>query len=382
MKRLPNVPSPTPAATRRPLLGVPHAILLLLLLLVLQNLGSNLNRSLKSIPSFLDDTFDGPVGTSSRRAQQRIDNIPVFYNLFAANDSEHDRVVHLATNQLSGLQTYHQPVYVHSIGYPLSIPNTTLLKHHINASEIVTLQSFWEYCQTHPTEKVIYLHSKGSYHPSEENDQMRGLLTKGALSNECARISHETCNVCSYRFAPFPHPHTPGNMFLAHCSYVNKLIEPKVFTNDMDAVEARLVTKQETHGACVGKGRWAAEHWVHSHPSVKPCDLYNNAAFAWGYDGLAEYQEGDFDLAIAPRYHLDDWPRGCEFSDLTHRLKEYRLLYNMTPGEDWWGWDFWLGPSDKPLWPIRPKYRKRRNTPMKTRAVDAKNRPKKQSVDW
>lgn len=361
MKRLPKVPLSTTKTTRRPVLGVTQAILLFLFLAL--HLGSNIGRSLKSIPAFSDSFHGGPFA-----APQHLDNIPVFYNLFAANKSEHDRVLNLTINQLSELQPHHRPVYVHSIGYPpsVSVPNTTLLQHHPNASEIVTLQSIWEYCQIHSEERVIYLHSKGAYHPSEENDQMRGLLTKGALSSACATVSPDICNVCSYRFAPFPHPHTPGNMFLAHCSYVKNLIEPKEFTNVMDAVETRLVTKPETHGSCVGKGRWAAEHWVHSHPSIKPCDLYNNSAFAWGYDGLAEYQEGDFDFAIAPRYHLDEWPSGCEFSDLTHRLKEYRFLYNMTPGEDWWGWNFWLGPSDEPLWPIRPRRKKKMNKRAKT----------------
>ncbi len=39
----------------------------------------------------------------------------------------------------------------------------------------------------------------------------------------------------------------------------------------------------------------------------------------------------------------------CEFSDLAHRLKEYRKLDNATPGLDWWGWKFWLGASYRSL---------------------------------
>lgn len=294
--------------------------------------------------------------------QQEIKDIPVFYNVYVSNQSEHERVHRLVMDQLSYLQPFHHPVYVHTIGYPLSIPNTTLLQHHANASELVTLHTLWEYCQTHPDEKVVYLHSKGSYHPSEENDLMRQLLTMAALSKECAvNTDNIKSSVCAYRFAPYPHPHVPGNMWLAHCSHVNNLLEPYQFGNDMNAVEARLVWKRDIHGSCVGNGRFAAEHWIYSHPGGKPSDMYNNPNFSWGYDGLRAYQEGDFEWKAAPRFRVDYWPIGCDYSDLTHRLKEYRLLYNMTPGRDWWGWDFWLGPTDRPHWPKQHRWRQQKN---------------------
>jgi hypothetical protein len=295
--------------------------------------------------------------------QKATDTIPVFYNVYVANQTEHERVQHLVQDQLSNLQPFHHPIYVHTIGYPIIIPNTTLLGHHEDASELVTLHSLWEYCQDHPKKRVVYLHSKGSYHPSEENDHMRQLLTMGALSTECAtRTDNVISNVCSYRFSPYPHPHTPGNMWMAHCSYVNNLMEPYLFHDDMNAVEARLVLSRNTHPSCVGNGRFAAEHWIHSHPDVKPSDMYNNSEFAWGYDGLRDYQEGDFEWKIAPRYPMDDWPIGCDYSDLKHRLKEYRLLYNITPSEDWWGWNFWLGPPDSPHWPDSPWKKRRKRT--------------------
>lgn len=274
--------------------------------------------------------------------------IPVFYNLYASNQSEHDRVKLLAFGQLADLQPFHNPIYVHSIGYPVELPNTALIQHHKNANEHVTLHSLWEHCRGHPNEKVVYLHSKGSFHPSAANDQMRKLLTVGALSDECSMVSADQCNVCSYRFSPFPHPHTPGNMWMAHCSYINKLLDPNVFQNAMDEVYETLVQNKRAHDSCVGKGRYAAEHWVHSHPNVKPCDLYRNEHFSWGYEGLKEFDPKDFKLKPAPRYKLDQWPDGGDYSDLVHRLKEYRLLYNATPADDWWGWNFWLGPSDQP----------------------------------
>jgi hypothetical protein len=279
-------------------------------------------------------------------------DIPVFYNVYVANHGESDRVRALVTDQLSYLKEYHNPVYVHTIGYPLSITNTTLLQHHTtNASELVTLHSLWEYCTTHPFEKVVYLHSKCSYHPSTENDRLRQLLTMGALSEECAtNTDNFASNLCGFRVSPFPHPHIPGNMWLAHCSYVNNLFEPFHFQNKMNIVQKKLVLNDDTPPYCTGNGRYSAEHWIHSHPSVKPSDLYNNPKFTWGYDGLRNrFHSKDFMWNIAPRYDLNHWSNPeCDsrYTDMTHRLKEFRLLYNMTPGDEWWGWNFWLGPAD------------------------------------
>jgi hypothetical protein len=276
-------------------------------------------------------------------------NIPVFYNVYVANQSQNGRVRDLVMDQLSHLKGYHHPIYVHTIGFPLSIPNTTLLQHHTNASERVTLHSLWEYCQTHPNDKVVYLHSKGSYHPSSDNDRLRQLLTMGALSDECATNTDSTVsNLCGFRVSPYPHPHVPGNMWLAHCSYVNNLLEPFVFHDEMETVQEKLVGREYSHTACIGTGRFSAEHWILSHPSVKPSDLYTNLNYTWGYHRLGEqYQEGDFEWNLAPRHELDHRPNGCK-SDLMHRLKEFRLLYNVTPGEEWWGWNFWLGPAKTP----------------------------------
>jgi hypothetical protein len=99
---------------------------------------------------------------------------------------------------------------------------------------------------------------------------------------------------------PFPHPHVPGNMWLAHCSYVNYLLEPIAFHNNMYKVQAMLVLKSNAeHYCCIGNGRYAAEHWIHSHPNVKPSDLYTSPDYTWGYEGCREkYEEGDFEWKL------------------------------------------------------------------------------------
>ena len=71
---------------------------------------------------------------------------------------------------------------------------------------------------------------------------------------------------------------------------------------------------QSKNPACIGTRRMAAEHWVHSHPSVKPCDLYTDKIFQWGYQNLTETsgeKPGDFDFHLAPRYGWSDCKLGC-----------------------------------------------------------------------
>lgn len=78
-------------------------------------------------------------------------------------------------------------------------------------------------------------------------------------------------------------------MWLADCQYVRacvqKLLPPRTFPMKMRRF------KDKGSAACTGRMRWAAEHWIHSHPSVKPCDLYTEPNFLFGYDGLPELSE-------------------------------------------------------------------------------------------
>jgi hypothetical protein len=276
------------------------------------------------------------------------ETIPVFYNLFVndtSDDEELERVSNLVQEQFSSIKPWHTPIYVHSIGQEFPIPNTTLLQHHTTATEMVTLDSLWEYCQNHTDDKVVYLHSKGSFHPSKKNDRFRKLITLGALSDHCANAP-STCNVCSSRFSPFPHPHPPGNMWLARCSYVQKLPSPSIFEQQMEEVKLQTVgPNSDIHGSQIGVGRFAAEHWIHSHPTAKPCDLYNNRRYQYGYERMNDNVDVDkeFDLHIGgPRYGKHKWgPGESEYTTLPHRLTEYKILFNLTPPDDWWGWSFW-----------------------------------------
>ena len=107
---------------------------------------------------------------------------PVFYNLFVKKAKDRPRVERIVAEQMSFLRPEHR-VYVHSIGVPLPIPNTSLLKHHSAAWEEVSLYSLWQHCLNHRDENVVYLHSKGSFDSSPHNDWKRLFVTRGALSS-------------------------------------------------------------------------------------------------------------------------------------------------------------------------------------------------------
>jgi hypothetical protein len=266
--------------------------------------------------------------------RQSTEQVPIFFNVFVRQKSDKRRVKRIVRSQLSNMQSEHR-AFVHVIGVPLNNLNATTLGFHEEGSEMVTLHSLWEYCSVNNDAKVVYLHSKGSYHHTPENEALRVFLTEGSLSRECLELP-ETCNVCASRVSPVPHPHIPGNMWLARCDYIQKLIDPNLFEDRMETVEKRY----EPYGPfCIGQDRYAAEHWVLSHPSSQPCDLSTDSNFTWNYFNIPSR---DFEklLAPAPRFDLDVYHKGlCKDSGASslERIEEYMHLYNETPSGDWWG---------------------------------------------
>lgn len=286
-----------------------------------------------------------------------VTNIPVFYNLYVSTEddrkkidiNETDRVLKLVIDQLEHHldRQIHYPVYVNSIGRPLRIPDTIQLAHYKEGQETLTLHSLWRHCQIQkdqPNARVVYLHSKGALHNHERNDRLRDFVTAGATSPKCTdNLVPETCDVCSIRFTPFPHPHVSGNMWSARCQYIAQLPNPLEFEDLMETVPRVHTAKQPYY---VGRRRFAAEHWVYSHPIVLPCDVYTGR-FTCGYKGAKSKLRDDVDVrwSAAPRFQLDYFrgdtkkDRDLEYwTGLDARLEEYKILYNQTPSENWWGW--------------------------------------------
>ena len=274
--------------------------------------------------------------------------IAIFYNLFVQNEADIQRVSNLVQEQFQWLNSsLHNVVYVNSIGTPLpmihNLTNATKIVsigHQTEGNEIDTLQKLWEICNNtqNRDQMVVYLHSKGSFHPSEKNDKFRRFVTRGALSHECATLPHN-CTVCSSRMSPTPHSHTPGNMWLAKCSYIQTLLPPYEFQIAMGS----------TDNDFFGSGRYAAEHWVHSHPSNHPCDLYTNRDYVYGYGSVPSIHdlESNWSLEMAPRFSSNAYYpcQRCrrDSPTLEHRIDEYQRLYQVNkPEHDWWGWFFFF----------------------------------------
>jgi hypothetical protein len=203
------------------------------------------------------------------------------------------------------------PVLQSSRGEKIEMPcksneKCSLLLHKEEEDELDTLQELHKYCTNNPQDSVIYIHSKGSFHPKIENTLLRRLLTKAVFSDACTSFTTDdnSCNICSARFSPLPHWHAPGNMWMARCDYVHNLIAPKSFPEQVEKAVQGAVTHwrwKPIGEASMGRGRYSSEHWVHTHPRVNPCDTYTPDNYVWGYSRKLE-SDPKLERAKAPRF--------------------------------------------------------------------------------
>jgi hypothetical protein len=247
------------------------------------------------------------------------------------------------------------------------------LQHWNEGDEDVTLQRIHDYCGEHISNSVAYIHSKGSYH-SEDMDPMwagqnrwRRHMTDAVLTKDCLEPSNSTCNVCGLLFQPIPSEHFPGNMWTATCRYIRQLAPPGMLrlrrTRAIQAVN--VLMKQEKADRPIdakfcpydplllGLSRFFAEHWIGTHPSIRPCDLSSSPSLEFWKTG--DRDASDHSFSIAPRHPIDaewDFYNYCNYSQIMdndeERLKEYFLLpghlfrwikeYNATAPDDSWIW--------------------------------------------
>ena len=105
-----------------------------------------------------------------------------------------------------------------------------LNQHYNQAEESVTLQDVYQFCHTdyaiNSETRVVYIHSKGSYHSSAKNDNWRRELTRSLLHPDCLQPPDSQCDVCGVQFYTHFAFIFPGNMWTAKCSYIWKLLPP------------------------------------------------------------------------------------------------------------------------------------------------------------
>lgn len=345
-----------------------------------------------------DNRHDRSVGRTN-------DPFPtIFYNIFLPDtDDGYDRAVGIVEEQLQQIvQTLlvdrsnndDLTVFGIVIGRKLELPelcsdlhpnlHCLVLQHYENATETVTLQALYEHCAAPAGVKnfdgdsqvVVYLHSKGSYHDNAVNAAWRRALTAAALLCS-SRIDDDFCNLCGLQFYTQFTMFVPGNMWAADCAYVRQLLPPAstlYLQKRQQVVQQFLLYRLKGHMKSqllrdrrdyFGLDRYAVEHWIGSHPDLRPCDMdpvgslpaifRRNA----GVDSVAS----TFNFSLAPRHpgfavtnvlrgherlHAHPEDRLREYYLLPGHLLKWNALYDARwPVDDSWVWK-WFPDGD--LW--------------------------------
>lgn len=247
------------------------------------------------------------------------------------------------------------------------------LKHLEEGFEEYTLTQLYDHCQEHTDHRVLYLHTKGSFHARASQHRVREHVTDAVTSRDCIEQAHkEDCDLCGLLFLPRPSLHFTGNMFNAKCSYIQKLLSPMDFQNRMTHVVAKgqkmledEILVANMHDVTLvwnnGLGRYAMEHWHGSHPSLqKICDVSTHYEIEyWKRLERKDRRPEDWELGVFPRHpHTADWSYG-KADELIHgilnhesrRKREYFLLpgqllrwyelYKEFPPDSSWVWPWY-----------------------------------------
>jgi hypothetical protein len=168
-----------------------------------------------------------------------------------------------------------------------------------------------------------------------------------------------------------------GNFWTADCSYVNQLVPAQDFEDRLRRIQETaqqlqnrnqlLVNLQEDMDMNFGRGRYASEHWIGSHPSFTPCDLTHTVSLQHWFQGS---RSQDFNWSMAPvaplkaKWSYQPWKmvhRVVKFKPLSRReyfllpgriLRWYALYNDVPPPSSWvWSWfpdgQFWREAVEK-----------------------------------
>lgn len=284
---------------------------------------------------------------------------------------------------------------------------TKMMSNHQHASSFFSTSSQSSTIAVAAKEqhRVVYLHNKGSLHRTTTNDNWRFILTEAALSELCLRpnyyyyyltVSNSSranttthtnhsrstgpapdCNLCGLQFFTQWTNFIPGNMFAATCDYIQQLIPPHLFQERLeqaigqvmlakvkDQIQFELIPGNtvELQLANFGLDRYSDEHWIASHPTVRPCDC-DASGYLWRYQQHRKSIH-DLQLAPAPRHRGPPFrgadiipPTAMHQVDASKRLRDYvylpgnlikwHALYQQVPPPDSWAWTWF---PDGALW--------------------------------
>ena len=203
--------------------------------------------------------------------------------------------------------------------------------------EDVTMFYAQEYCQKHPDHTIVYMHNKGSLNNNRNNERIRRITTKAALSDPCVTMEGGDCNVCASQLQMSPFFHYPANIWTAKCSYVAKLVPVQQYSqlrtqmcqdlHDWDQDETCNMTLLEGADAKafaqrVGLGRHAVERWIVGHPSLIPCEVFPHTYLSQVQDGATDWTP--VHKKLGPLYQRQ--PKWI-WRSLRFLLKEFYYVY-------------------------------------------------------
>jgi hypothetical protein len=243
------------------------------------------------------------------------------------------------------------------------------MKHYPRGDEFRTLQALYEYCQRkknndnnnndNTTIRVGYLHNKGSFHDNPENAKLRIPLTQAIVSEACWNPPNASCTSCGLVFLDLPFMTMPGNFFVSRCDYIIKLLPPVDFEPAMQRLMQTVLRNHTTttsdylllfntttessmmhRESWTGLGRYASEHWAHSHPHVVPCDMSQRLKVFF------RPQPPPLNWKLYPRPALDKRKRNMPqldfssngFFGIAGQVYKWYFLYDEVAPPDSWVW--------------------------------------------
>jgi len=308
---------------------------------------------------------DEEVPASADKLELQSDsNLAIFYNVYLPLDEDNIRrkeiMDNIFTSQIGILgesysvqseknKTKTVKLFYNTIGFPLDhtwlkqtcAPFSNLqpvhLKHYETGMEDVTLDALQEYCKENPTHHAIYVHPKGSFHPSKKQNNWRNEGTRAAASEDCDKRMHEgKCNACGARYE-WMTPHFAGNLWRADCAYIQELRPAsEIASHFQKAYETAIAPPMNMtfvvalgNQGNLGLNRFGAELWLGSHPHFWPCPT---GKFGIGRPGWSKLKSNTAANAAARR---------TEFFLLPGLLWKFATIYNDTtfPPEDSWIWE-------------------------------------------
>eukprot|EP01084_Bolivina_argentea_P292905 503688_1 len=296
------------------------------------------------------------------------DDIYIFYHIWTTKNKTNEAKLIIneqmqTINESASKSNLSFHIRYLSIGFPIVINHTRYaainsienIQYLSSGYEVETLHQLHIFCLANPKKSVIYIHGKGTFHSKKENTLLRRMMMFALFSkNGCLHSSNKTnlpysCNVCGARFSPVPHHHFPGNFWMAHCSYITQLISPKTFEQEMDEKIKFPLNLSHVKPWRFGFGRFSSEHWVSSHPTMVPCDVYVGS-YVHGFRTLPlRLTNKKFNLSLAPRFNREQLFRKqfkFERHEVNFRidgiLYQYNALYATMPPNDSWIWNFYV----------------------------------------